>query len=89
VSTAGIPAVDNAKSEHIDVDFDQHQIMVRDPKGMHVRTTVRPVTLEQSLQAELQAVKHLHERDFASGYGEVPLPYALAQLANRCNRHRN
>jgi hypothetical protein len=33
VSYAGIPVVVNAKSEHIDLDFNQHQIMVRDPKG--------------------------------------------------------
>ena len=32
-----------------------------------------------SLQAQLQAMKHLHERDLASGYDEVSLPYALAQ----------
>lgn len=76
---AGIPAVVNVKSEHIDVDFDQHQIVVRDPKGTHDRTTMLPVTLELSLQAQLQALKHLHERDLASGHGEVSLPYALAQ----------
>ena len=34
-----------------DVDFEQHQIIVRDPKGMHDRTTMLPVTLELSLQA--------------------------------------
>ena len=62
-----------------DVDFEQHQIMVRDPKGLHDRTTMLPVTLELSLQAHLQAVKHFHERDLASGHGEVSLPYALAQ----------
>jgi integron integrase len=62
-----------------DVDFEQHQIIVRDPKGMHDRTTMLPVTLELSLQAQLQATKHLHERDLVSGHGEVSLPYALAQ----------
>jgi integron integrase len=62
-----------------DVDFEQHQIIVRDPKGMHDRTTMLPVTLELSLQAQLQATKHLHARDLVSGHGEVSLPYALAQ----------
>ena len=62
-----------------DVDFEQHQIVVRDPKGMHDRTTMLPVTLELSLQAQLQATKHLHARDLVSGHGEVSLPYALAQ----------
>jgi integrase len=61
-----------------DVDFEQHQIMVRDPKGMHGRATMLPETLQLSLQVQLQAVKHLHERDLAFGYGEVSLPNALA-----------
>jgi len=61
-----------------DVDFEQRQIMVRDPKGMHDRTTMLTVTLKLSLQAYLQAVKHLHEHDLASGHGEVSLPNALA-----------
>jgi hypothetical protein len=38
-----------------------------------------PVTLELSRQAQLQAVKHLHERDLASGHREVSRTYALAQ----------
>ena len=61
-----------------DVDFEQHQIIVRDPKGMHDRTTML-VILELSLQAQLQATKHLHARDLVSGHGEVSLPLALAQ----------
>jgi len=37
-----------------------------------------PETLKLSLQAQLQAVKHLHERDLASGHGEGSLPITLA-----------
>jgi site-specific recombinase XerD len=61
------------------VDFEQHQIMVHDPKGMHDRTTILPVTLKLSLRAWLQAVKHFYERDFASGHGEAALPNTPAQ----------
>jgi len=60
-----------------DVGFEQPQIMVRDPKGMHDRITRLPVTLDLSLQAQLQAVKHLPEHDLASGHGGVSLPNAL------------
>jgi integrase len=42
-----------------DVDFEQHQIKVRDQKGMHDRTPMLSVTLELFLQAQLRAVKHL------------------------------
>jgi len=45
---------------------------------MHDRITILPVTLELSLQAQLQTVKHLHERDLTFGQREMSLPYALA-----------
>jgi len=75
----GLRLMESLRLRVKDVDFEQHQIMVRDPKGMHDRATMLPETLKLSLQAQLQAVKHLHERDLASGSGEVSLPYALAQ----------
>jgi hypothetical protein len=48
-----------------DVGFEQHQIMVCNPKGMQDRAILLPETLHLSLQAHLQAVKHLYERDLA------------------------
>ena len=62
-----------------DVDVEQHQIIVRDPEGMHDRATMLPVTLELSLQAQRQAPKHLHARELVSGHGAGSLPDALAQ----------
>ena len=62
-----------------DVDSKQHPIMVRDPKEMHDRTTMLSVTLKLSLQAQLLAVKYLHEHDLASGHEEVSLPNVPAQ----------
>ena len=44
-------------------------------------------TLLLSLQAQLQAAKHLHERDLASGHGEVSLPYALVQKYPNAAKH--
>lgn len=62
-----------------DIDFEQHQVIVCNSKGTHDRTTMLPVTLELSLQAKLQTVKRLYERDLAYGYGEVSFPNVLAQ----------
>jgi len=49
-----------AKSELIDVDLEQDQIMLRELKGMHAHTIMLLVTLEPLMQANLQIVKRHH-----------------------------
>jgi integron integrase len=69
-----------------DIDFPQHQIIVRDGKGMEGRVTMLPVSLVTPLKEHLQRVKRLHERDLASGYGSVYLPFALERKYPNANR---
>ena len=60
-----------------DLDFAQHQILVRDGKGEKDRVTMLPESLVSPLQDYLRIVKRTHEEDLAKGYGAVYLPYAL------------
>ena len=60
-----------------DLDFDQHQIMVRRGKGQKDRVTMLPVGIEKRLGTHLQDVKRQHERDLAEGFGRAVLPFAL------------
>lgn len=60
-----------------DVEFLRHEIVVREGKGYKDRVTVLPENLALPLQAHLQRVKVLHERDLAEGYGDVWRPNAL------------
>ena len=62
-----------------DVDFGYRQIVVRDGKGAKDRVTMLPRALVVPLQAHLERVRKLHERDLARGYGDVELPDALAR----------
>lgn len=62
-----------------DVEFSRREIIVREGKGNKDRVTVLPENLILPLQAHLQKVKALHERDLEAGFGEVYLPNALAQ----------
>jgi integron integrase len=62
-----------------DIDLARGEIVVREGKGAKDRVTMLPTSLIQPLQAHLAAVKVLHEADLAKGYGEVYLPYALAE----------
>jgi integron integrase len=62
-----------------DVDFGYRQIQVRDGKGAKDRVTMLPQSIVEPLQAHLVKGKALHERDLASGHGDVELPDALAR----------
>lgn len=62
-----------------DVDFDYRQILVRDGKGGKDRVTMLPASVIEPLKKHLVHVRALHERDLASGHGDVELPDALAR----------
>jgi site-specific recombinase XerD len=60
-----------------DVDFGNHQLIVRDGKGEKDRITILPDTVLNELQRQIDTVKAIHRRDLKEGYGDVSLPYAL------------
>jgi integron integrase len=62
-----------------DLDFGNHQIIVRDGKGEDDRLTILPESLIPELQLHLRNVSFIHQKDRKAGYGEVYLPYALAR----------
>lgn len=62
-----------------DIDFAQNEIIVRNGKGGKDRRTMLPGTLKTSLQEHLIAVKAIHNKDLAEGWGRVPVPEALGK----------
>ena len=60
------------------MEFSRREIIVREGKGNKDRVTVLPENLILPLQAHLQKVKALHQRDLDAGLGDVYLPNALA-----------
>jgi len=60
-----------------DIDFSNHQIIVRGGKGDNDRLTILPGSIIPELEQMLQDVKALHQKDLAEGYGETLLPNAL------------
>ncbi len=62
-----------------DVDFERHEIVVRDGKGRKDRRTVLPASLVPPLRDHLTAVRAQHLKDVATGprHGAVALPDAL------------
>ncbi|PZO57653.1 MAG: integron integrase [Phormidesmis priestleyi] len=69
-----------------DLDFPQHQIVVRDAKGQNSRVTMLPERVVPTLKEHLQRVKRIHEQDLEQGYGAVSLPFALARKYPNANR---
>jgi len=69
-----------------DLDFQNHQIIVRDGKGGDDRITMFPDTLLEPLRLQLKYVQALHQKDLAEGYGTVYLPNALARKYPNANR---
>ena len=70
-----------------DLDFEQHQIIVRDGKGLKDRVTVLPDALIIPLKRHLRHVKLAHEDDLADGYGSVYLPNALVRKYPHADHH--
>lgn len=60
-----------------DLDFDRHQIVVRQGKGQKDRVTMLPAAVGEMLTGHLAAVHRLHDADLARGLGRVVLPFAL------------
>lgn len=62
-----------------DVNFARLELYVRDTKGKRDRVTMLPEAAVEPLRAHLDAIRRLHERDRALGFGAVVLPTALAR----------
>jgi integron integrase len=69
-----------------DIDFQRHEITVRDGKGGKDRVTMLPVAVTAQLQAHLERVRRQHAKDLARGLGRAPLPDALARKYPRADR---
>jgi integron integrase len=62
-----------------DIDFQRHEIVVREGKGDRDRVTMLPAVLAAPLRDHLTRVAALHAGDLANGSGQVMLPDALAR----------
>ena len=75
---AGLRLMECLRLRVQDIAFELGQIIVREGKGDKDRITVLPLAAREGLQEQIEAVRHLHERDLEAGHGRVWLPHALA-----------
>ncbi|MEM1366677.1 MAG: integron integrase [Cyanobacteria bacterium P01_H01_bin.15] len=69
-----------------DLDFAQHQIVLRNAKGDQSRITMLPKKVVDPLHAHLLQVRTLHQQDLTNGHGDVYLPFALERKYPNANR---
>ena len=62
-----------------DVDFERHEILIRDGKGLKDRITMLPITIAEQLRVQIAIARAVHNADIGLGFGAVWLPYALAR----------
>lgn len=76
---SGMRVMEGVRLRVKDIDFERHELIVREGKGNKDRVTMLPQSLIEPLQHHLARVKDLHERDLAEGFGDVYMPFALAR----------
>jgi integron integrase len=69
-----------------DLDFQRHEITVRDGKGRMDRVTMLPHTCAADLKAHFARLQRMHENDLRGGLGRAPLPDALARKYPNADR---
>jgi integron integrase len=60
-----------------DLDFERHEIVIRDGKGGRDRRTMLPASQSEVLKTHLDRVRRLHRQDLEAGLGRVHLPAAI------------
>jgi integron integrase len=69
-----------------DLDFESHQIIVRDGKGAQDRISMLPESLPVPLRKHLVVVEDLHQQDIREGFGRVALPFGLSRKYPNADR---
>jgi integron integrase len=82
----GLRVMETMRLRVKDIDFANHQIVVRDGKGGNDRYTILPDIVVKPLQSHLSNVRITHEKDLADGFGAVYLPFALQRKYPNANR---
>jgi len=75
----GLRLMEGVRLRVKDVEFNRHEIIVREGKGFKDRITMLPTSLVAPLTLHLEKVRAQHQQDLAAGAGDVYLPFALGK----------
>lgn len=83
---AGLRLLESCRLRIKDVDFDRHQIIVRDGKGQKDRAVPLPRKLIDGLHRQIEGARVQHREDVGMGAGWVWLPHGLANKYKEAGR---
>ena len=75
----GMRLMESVRLRVLDVDFEYHQILIRNAKGKKDRVVPIPEKIENDLKNQIERVKKLHQGDLSEGMGKVYIPAALSR----------
>ncbi|SRR6266404_1654346 len=76
---SGLRLMEGVRLRVKDVDFERHELIIRQGKGAQDRVSMLPTSTTAPLKQQLQKVHLLHQADLKIGLGAVELPFALAK----------
>ena len=82
---SGLRLLECCKLRIKDIDFERHELIIRQGKGRKDRRTMLPLAVEDSLREQIERVRIQHTTDRSRGAGFVELPTALARKYPHAN----
>ena len=76
---AGLRLLEGCRLRIKDIDFDRHQVVIRNGKGAKDRAVPLPRRLRDGLSRQVESTRATHEADLQNNAGWVWMPYALAE----------
>jgi integron integrase len=83
---SGLRLMEALKLRVKDIDLDRRTIVVREGKGGKDRATMLPGSLRDPLLRQLEHVRMTHANDMDRGFGNAPLPNAMAEKAPKASK---
>lgn len=84
---AGLQVMECVRLRVMDLDFAQHQILVRDRHGSVDRCTIFPTSVRKLLNQQIRSAKALYQNDVENGYGWVERPVQPGSHAVQEGQH--
>lgn len=75
----GMRLMEAVRLRILDVDFDYHQILIRNAKGKKDRVVPIPEKIMVPLREQINKAERLHQEDIKGGFGMVYIPEALSR----------
>jgi integron integrase len=73
----GLRLIEGLRLRVKDLDWERHQLCIRQGKGRRDRYTTLPASARQAITAHIETLRRLHQRDLGAGFRGVQLPDAL------------